>query len=129
MQKDDKMKENVPDRRDILRYIGGVSLMSIIPKTVRLRAAMMPGKEASTIGFMKRSSTSSDTIPEWTSGVYTAVLGMSAHPCGASTDGSRTVLYEFADYVSKTVGVERSDRRNQHGIIADAGDDELSRMW
>jgi len=63
MQKEDKMNEKVPDSSAILRYIGGVSLISMIPKTVRLSAAMMPGKEASTIGFMKRSSTSSATIP------------------------------------------------------------------
>lgn len=58
------MNEKVPDKSANLRYIGGVSLISMIPNTVRLRAAIMPGNEASTIGFMKRSSISSATIPE-----------------------------------------------------------------
>jgi hypothetical protein len=47
-----------------------VPRMSIMPKTVRLRAASMPGKHAFTIGFMSRSSASDDTKARWFGLVY-----------------------------------------------------------
>jgi len=129
MQKDDKMKEKVPERREILRYIGGVSLMSIIPKTVRLRAAMMPGNEASTIGFMKRSSTSSITIPESPIRIYTAVFRKQTAVSNVNDKVPRTVLYAFTDYIAGAVGVVRSKRRSRHGVISIGWNDELSRVW
>jgi len=60
--KEERTNAMVPRRIAILNGTVGVPRMSIMPKTVRLRAASMPGKHASTIGFMSRSSASDDTM-------------------------------------------------------------------
>ena len=68
--KEDTMNAMVPRRIAILKGTVGVPRMSIIPKTVRLRAASMPGKHALTIGFINRSSASDDIASRWLSWVY-----------------------------------------------------------
>ena len=68
--KEDTMKAMVPMRIAILKGTEGVPRISIMPKTVRLRAASMPGKHAFTIGFISRSSASDDTASRWLSRVY-----------------------------------------------------------
>jgi hypothetical protein len=60
----------VPKRMAILKGTVGVPRMSIMPKTVRFKAASMPGKHALTIGFMSRSSASDDTMSRWFGRVY-----------------------------------------------------------
>jgi len=67
---EETMNAMVPRRIAILKGTAGVPRMSIMPKTVRLRAASMPGKHALTIGFMSRSSASDDTKARWFGLVY-----------------------------------------------------------
>ena len=68
--KEEKMNAMVPIRIATLKGTEGVPRMSIMPKTVRLRAASMPGKHALTIGFINRSSASDDIASRWLSLVY-----------------------------------------------------------
>ena len=65
MANEDRTNAIVPNSITILNGTEGVPRMSIMPKTVRFRAASMPGKHAFTIGFISRSSTSSGIRAEW----------------------------------------------------------------
>lgn len=57
---EERTKAIVPRRRVTLAGTDGVPRISTIPKTVKFRAANMPGKHAFTIGFISRSSASED---------------------------------------------------------------------
>jgi hypothetical protein len=70
IEKEETMNAMVPRRIAILKGAVGVPRMSIMPKTVRLRAASMPGKHALTIGFINRSSASDDIVSRWLSLIY-----------------------------------------------------------
>jgi len=65
MANEERTNANVPNRMTILNGTDGVPRMSIMPKTVRFSAASIPGKQALTIGFISRSSTSSGIKTEW----------------------------------------------------------------
>ena len=70
---EERTKAMVPASRVILAGTEGVPRMSMIPKTVRFKAASIPGKQALTMGFISLSSDSEDIVSEWTTYVYTAL--------------------------------------------------------
>lgn len=73
IEKDDSTNAMVPNRSVTLAGTDGVPRMSMMPNTVKFKAANMPGKHALTMGFISRSSASEDMMPKWVGRVYTVL--------------------------------------------------------
>jgi hypothetical protein len=71
--KDESTNAMVPNKSVILAGTEGVPRMSMMPNTVKFKAANMPGKHALTMGFISRSSASEDMRPKWVERVYTVL--------------------------------------------------------
>ena len=102
--KEDSTNANVPSRIAILKGTVGVPRISIMPNTVKFRAASMPGKQALTIGFIRRSSASEDIGSKWDERVYT-VLDCEGGQCPSALWNEINGVMQ--DAWEKTIRVER----------------------